>query len=103
MAARLNKRHQDSTRIKIKTSQLINRLQNHVDGEVELVSCHVIYLVGVVYIGNTFMLRSTSYCNLRLLYQKVDRFSIGFPDRGGDQVYLMRQDGYCIPLRSPRW
>jgi hypothetical protein len=36
MAARLNPRHQDMVRAKIKTTQLINRLQNHVDGKVEL-------------------------------------------------------------------
>lgn len=32
----MNKRHQDMVREKIQTSQLINRLQNHVDGETEL-------------------------------------------------------------------
>ena len=33
MAERLNKRHSDMVRKKIQTSQLINRLQNHVLGE----------------------------------------------------------------------
>lgn len=36
MAARLRKTHQDEVRTKIKTSQLINRLTDHVFGEVEL-------------------------------------------------------------------
>lgn len=36
MAARLNLRHQQSTRDKIQASQLINRLQSHAMGEVEL-------------------------------------------------------------------
>jgi hypothetical protein len=36
MAARLNPRHQDMVRAKIQTSQLINRLQNHAFGKLEL-------------------------------------------------------------------
>ena len=36
MAARLNRRHQDSVRDKIQASQLVNRLENHALGEVEL-------------------------------------------------------------------
>ena len=36
MAARLRKTHQDEVRTKIQTSQILNRLQNHVFGEVEL-------------------------------------------------------------------
>lgn len=36
MAARLNPRNQQSVREKIRASQLINRLQNHVDGKVEM-------------------------------------------------------------------
>jgi hypothetical protein len=36
MAARLRKTHQDEVRSKIQTSQLINRLQNHALGEIEL-------------------------------------------------------------------
>ena len=41
MAARLNKRHQDFVREKIKSSQLINSLQKHIDGERELSSSQV--------------------------------------------------------------
>ncbi len=36
MAERLNKRQADTTRAKIQASQLINRLQNHVDGNCEM-------------------------------------------------------------------
>jgi len=36
MAERLNKMHQESVRLKIKSSQLINRLENHAFGELEL-------------------------------------------------------------------
>lgn len=36
MAARLNNRHQQMVRDKIQASQLINRLEKHVDGEIEL-------------------------------------------------------------------
>ena len=36
MAARLRRAHQDSIRAKIQTSQLINRLEGHALGEVEL-------------------------------------------------------------------
>lgn len=36
MAARFNKAHDEKTRLKIQTSQLINRLQSHVNGEAEL-------------------------------------------------------------------
>jgi flagellar biosynthesis/type III secretory pathway M-ring protein FliF/YscJ len=36
MAARLNKRHQDFVREKIKASQLVNRLTDHAFGEIEL-------------------------------------------------------------------
>jgi hypothetical protein len=36
MAARLRKMHQDDVRAKIQTSQLINRLESHALGEVEL-------------------------------------------------------------------
>jgi hypothetical protein len=37
MAARIRRiTHDENTRAKIKTSQLINRLQKHIDGEVEL-------------------------------------------------------------------
>jgi len=36
MAARLNPQHDQRTRLKIKTSQLINRLQSFVNGKVEM-------------------------------------------------------------------
>lgn len=41
MAARLNPRHTEMVRNKIKASQLINRLQNHAFGEVELTPAQV--------------------------------------------------------------
>lgn len=41
MAARLNRRHSDEIRAKIQTSQLINRLQKHIDGELELSSTQI--------------------------------------------------------------
>ena len=36
MPARLRKTHQDDVRAKIQTSQLINRLENHALGEIDL-------------------------------------------------------------------
>jgi hypothetical protein len=36
MAARIRQEHQESVISKIKTSQLINRLQNHIDGKIQL-------------------------------------------------------------------
>lgn len=36
MAARLNRRHQDLVRDKIQANQLINRLENHALGEIDL-------------------------------------------------------------------
>ena len=41
MAARLNKRHQDCIREKIRASQLVNRLEDHVLGEVEMTATQV--------------------------------------------------------------
>lgn len=41
MAARLNPQHDQKTREKIQTSQLINRLQDHVNGKVELTTAQV--------------------------------------------------------------
>jgi len=41
MAVRLNKRHQASVISKIQTSQLINRLQDHAHGKVDLVTTQV--------------------------------------------------------------
>ena len=49
MAARKNKiRHDDETRAKIKTSQLINRLQDHVDGSVDLKPTQVSAALGLL-------------------------------------------------------
>jgi hypothetical protein len=36
MAARLRQTHQEEVKEKIQTSQLINRLNNHIDGTIEL-------------------------------------------------------------------
>lgn len=36
MAARLNPKHDEATRQKIQTSQLVNRLMGHANGEVEM-------------------------------------------------------------------
>jgi len=41
MAARLNRRHQDMVREKIKVSQLINSLLKHINGEHELKATQV--------------------------------------------------------------
>jgi hypothetical protein len=41
MAARLRKMHQDDVRAKIQTSQLINRLENHALGELELTATQI--------------------------------------------------------------
>lgn len=41
MAARLNNRHQDMVREKIKIGQIIDRLEKHVAGEIELTSAQV--------------------------------------------------------------
>jgi hypothetical protein len=41
MAARLNPAHDERTRAKIQTSQLINRLFSHANGEVEMSSTQV--------------------------------------------------------------
>ena len=41
MAARLNPRHSDMVRSKIQASQLVNRLTDHVLGEVEMSSTQV--------------------------------------------------------------
>ena len=49
MAARVVKiRHDDETRAKIQTSQLINRLQDHVFGKVDLVSTQVQSALGLL-------------------------------------------------------
>jgi len=41
MAARLDPAHDERTRAKIQTSQLINRLLSHANGEVEMTSTQV--------------------------------------------------------------
>jgi hypothetical protein len=41
MAARLNPAHDERTRAKIQTSQLINRLMQHANGEVEMTPTQV--------------------------------------------------------------
>lgn len=41
MAARLNNRHQDLVREKIKVGQIIDRLEKHINGEIELSSSQV--------------------------------------------------------------
>ena len=41
MAARLNRRHQDAIRARIKASNIITRLQKHIDGEIELSATQV--------------------------------------------------------------
>ncbi len=41
MAERLRKMHQDDVRAKIQTSQLINRLENHALGELDLSSTQI--------------------------------------------------------------
>ena len=38
MAARLSRSHSETVRQKIQASNLINRLQKHIDGEIELTS-----------------------------------------------------------------
>lgn len=41
MAARMRKSHQDDVRAKIQTSQLVNRLEGHALGEVELTATQI--------------------------------------------------------------
>lgn len=41
MARRLNARNDEETRARIQASQLINRLQRHVDGEVEMTQTQI--------------------------------------------------------------
>ena len=48
MAARLNKRHQDMVREKIRASQLVNRLENHVFGEADMSSTQVNAALGLL-------------------------------------------------------
>jgi hypothetical protein len=48
MAARLNPKHDEATRQKIQTSQLINRLQSFVNGEAELKPAQVTAALGLL-------------------------------------------------------
>ena len=49
MAARIRKiRHDDETRAKIKTSQLVNRLTDHVLGKVEMTATQVTAALGLL-------------------------------------------------------
>jgi len=48
MAARLNKRHQECIREKIRASQLVNRLENHVLDDLELTSSQVTAALGLL-------------------------------------------------------
>ena len=49
MAARIRKiRHDDETRTKIKTSQLVNRLTDHVLGKVEMTASQVTAALGLL-------------------------------------------------------
>jgi len=48
MAARLNKLHQQSVREKIRASQLVNRLENHVLDDLELTSSQVTAALGLL-------------------------------------------------------
>lgn len=48
MAARLRLRHQDEVREKIRASQLVNRLESHVLGEVDMTSTQVTAALGLL-------------------------------------------------------
>ncbi len=48
MAARLRVRHQDEVREKIRASQLVNRLEDHVLGTVEMTSTQVSAALGLL-------------------------------------------------------
>ena len=48
MAARIRKKHQDEVRERIRASQLINRLENHVFGEVDMTSTQVTAALGLL-------------------------------------------------------
>ena len=48
MAARLNRRHQDMVREKIRASQLVNRLEDHVLGEVDMSNTQVTAALGLL-------------------------------------------------------
>jgi len=48
MAARLRLKHQDEVREKIRASQLVNRLEDHVLGQVEMTSTQVSAALGLL-------------------------------------------------------
>ena len=48
MAERLNRRHQEMVREKIRASQLINRLENHVFGDLDLSNTQVTAALGLL-------------------------------------------------------
>lgn len=48
MATRLRTMHQDDVRAKIQTSQIINRLTDHIDGKVELSASQVTAAMGLL-------------------------------------------------------
>lgn len=48
MAARLNPRHAEMVRDKIRASQLVNRLEDHVFGETELTATQVTAALGLL-------------------------------------------------------
>jgi hypothetical protein len=48
MAARLNRRHQDFVREKIRASQLVNRLEEHVLGKVDMTATQVTAALGLL-------------------------------------------------------
>lgn len=48
MAARLNARHSDMVRDKIRASQIVNRLEDHVLGEVDMTASQVTAALGLL-------------------------------------------------------
>lgn len=48
MAARMNPKHDEATRQKIQTSQLINRLQSYINGEVKMETGQVTAALGLL-------------------------------------------------------
>jgi len=48
MAARLNRRHQETIREKIRASQLVNRLENHILDDLELSATQVTAALGLL-------------------------------------------------------
>ena len=48
MAARLNRRHQEAIREKIRASQLVNRLENHILDDLEMTTTQVTAALGLL-------------------------------------------------------